>query len=66
MSTTNKGVQVDVQYQPTRHTSLGAQVEYLDAVFNSLVYVQSIPVQPGFLCQTSGAAPAARAGKSYP
>ncbi|MBN9143659.1 MULTISPECIES: TonB-dependent receptor [unclassified Novosphingobium] len=57
---TSKGVQVDLQYQPTRLTSLGAQVEYLDAVFNSLTYVQSLPVQPGFLCQTSGAAPQLR------
>lgn len=57
---TSKGVQVDLQYQPTRFTNLGAQVEYLDAQFDSLTYVQSIPVQPGFLCRTSGAAPQLR------
>ncbi|WP_191001944.1 TonB-dependent receptor [Brevundimonas diminuta] len=54
---TNQGVQFDVQYRPTPTTRLGAQIEYLDAVFDSLTYTQSIPVQPGFLCRTTGTAP---------
>lgn len=54
---TNQGVQVDLQYALTPQTRLAAQIEYLDAVFDSLTYTQSIPVQPGFLCRTSGATP---------
>lgn len=57
---TNRGLQIDTQYQITPSTKVGAQVEYLDAVFDSLTYTQSIPVQPNFLCRTTGAAPALR------
>lgn len=56
-ASTNRGVQIEAQYQVAPSTRIGAQVEYLDASFDSLTYTQSIPVQPNFLCRTTGAAP---------
>ena len=55
---TNQGAQLDIQYRPVPNTNFGAQIQYLDAVFNNLQYSQAIPVQPGFLCQRTGAPPA--------
>jgi iron complex outermembrane receptor protein len=55
---TNQGVQVDGQYQATRTTMVGAQVQYLSAIFNQLSYTQAIPTQPGIACAVTGVAPA--------
>lgn len=57
---TNRGVQIDSQFQITPSTRIGAQIEYLDAQFDTLIYTQAIGVQPNFLCRTSGAAPTLR------